>query len=219
MAKPLLRRVSHKIRYNDPSGCWIWTGYILPTGYGQADRNTAMHRYMFEQVVGPIPAGKQLDHICRTRNCVNPEHLEPVDLATNVLRGESPAALKALQTHCDRGHELTPENTYVAPGKKESSRECFTCRKRRTREWAAKQSPEWRAERAEYGRNYRLRKKLESLERQAPPPVVTQALICGVPCLYGGAKAGKPRYKAEVEAPGRCNRPVDAVGERCWQHR
>lgn len=79
---------------------------------------------------------------------------------------------------------------------------------------------EWRAMKAEYGRNYRLRKKLESLERlSAPvPPVVTEALICGVPCLYGGSHAGKPRYKAEVEAPGRCNRPVHAVGERCWQH-
>lgn len=82
---------------------------------------------------GPIPAGLTLDHLCRVRACVNPAHLEPVTLAENKRRGESPAARKARQTHCMRGHEFTPENTIRRKDRRGrgilTGRECRVCRK------------------------------------------------------------------------------------------
>lgn len=112
----------------DPStGCWLWTGFVEPSGYGRMTYGGQQlaHRISYEHFVGPIPAGLQLDHLCRVRNCVNPEHLEPVTARENTLRGEAPAALNARKTHCIRGHEFTPENTYVQSG---GGRGCVACR-------------------------------------------------------------------------------------------
>lgn len=76
-----------------PSGCWLWTGSCLPTGYGQVGCRvggktyvSSAHRVAYRFVVGPIPAGLQLDHLCRVRRCVNPAHLEPVTPRENVRR-------------------------------------------------------------------------------------------------------------------------------------
>ena len=89
------------------------------------------HRVVYEILVGPIPVGLELDHLCRNRACVNPDHLEPVTTRTNLLRGYSPWACRARQTHCKRGHEFTPENTY---GTGDGRRYCRTCRRAHHRE-------------------------------------------------------------------------------------
>lgn len=124
--------------------CWLWTGYCIPTGYGKMRANDGrllyVHRIAYELLIGPIPDGMTLDHVaergCRHRNCVNPDHLEPVTHAENVLRGRSPSALWAARTHCNYGHEFTPENTYMNRG----ARVCRTCTRERSRRayWARK---------------------------------------------------------------------------------
>ena len=83
------------------------------------------HRIGYEQLVGPIPKGLELDHLCRVRHCVNPDHLEPVTHKENTLRGSCPAAVNARKTHCKRGHPLTDDN--IARQSKTNARVCLKC--------------------------------------------------------------------------------------------
>lgn len=107
--------------------CWIWTGARNAAGYGHAhvgaDQGLA-HVIAFELVVGPVPPGLELDHLCRNRPCVNPTHVEPVTHRQNLLRGETIPALNAAKTHCPKGHEYTEANTYR---QKSGSRMCRAC--------------------------------------------------------------------------------------------
>lgn len=103
----------------EPCGCIRWTGRIAVTGYGTLGRRYA-HRIAWELHRGPIPAGMTIDHLCRTRWCVNVEHLEVVTLAENIRR----VPCREPET-CKRGHDLTnPENTYR---KKDGYRSCRPC--------------------------------------------------------------------------------------------
>lgn len=92
--------------------CWLWQAGLASTGYGQFNSGSA-HRFAYELVKGPIPEGLQIDHLCRNRKCVRPEHLEAVSCRENLLRGETLAALNVAKTRCPQGHGYTPENTYV----------------------------------------------------------------------------------------------------------
>jgi hypothetical protein len=107
--------------------CWLWTA-STSRGYGifswQIDhrRHTVQaHRYAYQQIIGAIPDGLQLDHLCRIRRCVRPSHLEPVTNLENQRRG-----LRANATHCINGHPFDAENTYVKP---DGGRQCKTCRR------------------------------------------------------------------------------------------
>lgn len=96
------------------NGCWEWVGNVNGSGYGRVrglgGRSVMAHRLVYEQAVGVIPEGLTLDHLCRNRKCVRPDHLEPVDIKTNILRGFGPPALNARKTHCEKGHPLIPTN-------------------------------------------------------------------------------------------------------------
>lgn len=83
------------------------------------------HRVAYNLLFGPDPDGLEPDHLCRNPGCVNPSHLEWVDHKENVLRGESPFALRARQTHCVNGHEFTPENTFR---QHHGTRGCLACK-------------------------------------------------------------------------------------------
>ena len=97
------------------SGCWEWTGYLDKDGYGTFwSRNVTLgaHRFAFEYYYGAICPDLTINHLCRNRRCVNPEHLEQITNKENVLKGVGLTAINARKTHCMRGHEFTPENTY-----------------------------------------------------------------------------------------------------------
>lgn len=118
--------------------CLIWIGYKQPNGYGKfaAKRKPQYaHRVAYEALVGPIPDGLMIDHLCRNRACVNVNHMEAVTNKVNILRGETVMAANAAKTHCPRGHEYSEPNTYVRPST--GSRNCRACmradRARRTR--------------------------------------------------------------------------------------
>lgn len=108
----------------DPGGCWIWTGRRLK-GYGMA-RHTMAHRVVYKLLVGPIAEGLELDHLCRTPLCVNPQHLEAVTRLENIRRRY------ALQRQCANGHPYDESNTYIRPN---GHRDCRACIRQRGREY------------------------------------------------------------------------------------
>jgi HNH endonuclease len=109
-------------------GCWVWTGSVRSTGYGQirwSGKNVLTHRLVYQITQGSIPDGLVLDHLCREPLCCNPTHLEPVtDHENVVVRGTGPSAVNAVKTHCPSGHEYTPVNTWVG---KKGQRHCRAC--------------------------------------------------------------------------------------------
>jgi hypothetical protein len=115
--------------------CWVWTsaldfgGYpILWIGDG---RSVRAHRFSYQLLVGPIPEGLTLDHLCRNKRCVNPAHLDPCTAGENARRSPlAPYNVRATQTHCKRGHEFSEQNTMIHHGR----RECRECHRARQRE-------------------------------------------------------------------------------------
>ena len=117
-----MNRVEQFWSHVDRSGdCWVWTAAKDKGGYGLVNQwpSRMAHRISYELTVGPIPAGLELDHLCRTRACVRPDHLEPVTHAENRRRS------RWLVTHCPQGHDLNADNNrYVRPRGSYSCRAC-----------------------------------------------------------------------------------------------
>lgn len=126
------RRMERKITINPVSGCWEWSGPKTPNGYGKHRRGPGhpermTHRLMWEHHNDrEIPAGLQLDHLCRNRCCCNPEHLEPVTGSENTMRQDHH---ERSVTHCPAGHEYDDRNTRITPSGKRVCRECDRIRK------------------------------------------------------------------------------------------
>lgn len=136
-----------RVEKHDPdcsccNGCWIWTGggglASNPYGYfWNGEREQVAHRFAYELLVGEIPEGLTLDHLCETPLCVNPADLEPVTRAENTRRGSGAmvsAAQRKARSHCKNGHLLDDANTYVdATG----VRSCRTCKREQMRKYRA----------------------------------------------------------------------------------
>lgn len=122
-----------KVTTDSESGCWIWVA-ANRKGYGHfkwQGRTREAHRVAYEVLVGPVPLGLHLDHLCRNPPCVNPDHLEPVTQAENNRRKEEALGIGRYATHCAKGHEFTPDNTYWSPQVQRRCRACDVVRHRR----------------------------------------------------------------------------------------
>lgn len=114
-------------------GCWLWLGCIGKDGYGlfgmgSGETGIRAHRFAYETLIGPIPQDLHLDHVkargCTHRNCVNPDHLEPVTPRENAMRGDAPAVVLSRENRCKKGHPLTPENTKIGSNGRRTCRIC-----------------------------------------------------------------------------------------------
>lgn len=128
----------------DASGdCWLYSGGQDGKGYGffrtsriSGRRQFRVHRLVYEWLVGPIPESLELDHLCRVRNCVNPDHLEIVTHKENTRRGWLQWKLLLARTHCANGHEWTPKSTYYYAHGGRACRICVAAHARRYRTMA-----------------------------------------------------------------------------------
>ena len=123
------------------SGCLVWLGRQEKGGYGQVwwkGKIRLIHRVSYEQAKGKIQDKMTLDHLCRVPSCINPNHLEPVTMKTNILRGNGLAGQNARKTHCNHGHPFSKENTYITT---RGERACRECGRRSFREWYKRKLP------------------------------------------------------------------------------
>src|SRR3990167_5054453 len=115
-------------RSNGFFACWIWIAGKTGEGYGGFGHATLAHRFAYELLIGPIPTGLILDHLCRNRACVNPLHLEPVSILVNLQRGIGTLGSWQMQKpHCPQGHLYDEVNTYRSP---RGERRCRTCHRK-----------------------------------------------------------------------------------------
>jgi hypothetical protein len=134
--------------------CWLWTGGLDKDGYGWTYPNgktRRAHAVAYELVVGPVPDGLQLDHLCRVRHCVNPDHLEPVTRRENILRGVGPTAINARRNTCPKGH---PIDGFKSTG----ARECKTCRRASYKKFRDANKEKRAAYQREYWKTYEVKK-------------------------------------------------------------
>jgi hypothetical protein len=159
-SRPLEIRFWAKVNKNGPFSkerpelgrCWTWIGAIGSHGYGQiydakSKRMITAPRVSLTLSGVALPLGSEPDHLCKNKPCVNPLHLEVVEKAVNLLRGDSPPAINARKTHCTNGHPFNEENTYKHNG----HRECRAC-------WKLDRIL-YRAQRLQYMKDRRLRLK------------------------------------------------------------
>lgn len=132
----LINRFWNKVLFT--TDCWEWQGWKKPDGYGIIrfnHKNLRVHRVSYELQKNQIPDGMVLDHLCRNKKCVNPEHLEVVTHKENTMRGNGVSVVNMKKTHCPQGHEYTKENTYIRPNSKKHDRQCLSCRNKTNLGW------------------------------------------------------------------------------------
>ena len=124
-------KIEKKIMPVPESGCHLWIGAITDSGYGVITRKGKrfrVHRLVYERERGAVLNGLQLDHLCRVRCCVNPEHLEVVTSRENTYRGMSPLAQHANKTNCPKGHPYSEGNLVFMLNERKPCRRCRICR-------------------------------------------------------------------------------------------
>ena len=125
-------RFLSKVMPEPNSGCWLWVGTVNDRGYGtfwNGKKTYRAHRFSYEMHIGPIKEGLEIDHLCRIKTCVNPDHLEAVTHRENVLRGNAGqefAEKQRSKTHCPQGHPYSGNNLYINPL---GHRGCRICKK------------------------------------------------------------------------------------------
>lgn len=123
------------------NGCWNWTASVTVFGYSQfhyGGKQGKGHRYSYEHYKGAIPKGLSIDHLCRNRKCVNPDHLEAVTNKENVMRGIGLTAQHARKTECINGHDLTGTNLYTYHYNGNPVRQCKACQVKRRHDYYSK---------------------------------------------------------------------------------
>jgi hypothetical protein len=133
---PAIERFDANVHVEPNTGCWLWGGSLNTGGYGAICVNGAKmvaHRFAYERWRGPVPPGLELDHLCRQRCCVNPEHLEPVTHRENVRRGTAGDQHLA-KTHCPKGHPYSGNNLAIA---NTGQRRCRACQSESSRRSSA----------------------------------------------------------------------------------
>lgn len=138
-----LSRLMSCVKVDTKSKCWLWQGYLEKNGYGRLSvghKRQWAHIHFYNLIVGPVPDGLELDHLCRNHACVNPAHLEPVTHKENMRRSPFTAChIHRAKTHCPQGHPYSGSNLVEWGG----FRYCRTCQN-------------------EYKKQYKLRKRNEN---------------------------------------------------------
>lgn len=126
--------------------CWLWTGAKTKDGYSSfyvGERTDYGHRFAYELLLGPIPSTLQLDHVCRVRHCVRPDHLEAVTQKENLLRGSSDPAINARKSVCPNGHPydaVTKGRRYCRTCINAKNRMAYHSRATKANPWQYRQS-------------------------------------------------------------------------------
>lgn len=133
---PIKDRI-HSRTIVDKDGCWLWQGYLSSNGYGPmripgTRRRELVHRLSYREYKGEIMSGMTIDHLCKKRNCANPDHLEMVTAQENNSRSSSPSAINKLKVECKYGHPLSGTNLTFD---KKGSRVCKTCKSLSFAKW------------------------------------------------------------------------------------
>lgn len=119
-------------------GCWKWQGGRFNNGYGSAwaGKTVLAHRFAYENIYEPIPKGLQIDHLCRNKLCVRPDHLEAIPPRENLLRGNTNVAKGRKEGPCDNGHE--GEWVYYMYPDGYTRRRCLACNRKHCLEYQAR---------------------------------------------------------------------------------
>lgn len=174
-----LARFSAKVQAG-ANGCWIWQASLNAAGYGTfglARRSVLAHRFAYMMLVGPVADGLELDHLCRVRSCVYPQHLEPVTSGVNVRRGLV-GSWNRVKTHCPKGHAYDEANT----GKWAGRRHCRACNKQA---------------RAEYQARVKAAREQEWAQQEPCPHVSRDGNSCTKPLDHDG-KHYSSQYRRET---------------------